>query len=115
VPFFLWAHQFGGSRAIHRLTGIPGQAPIYTAPSLSAIHGLAVVGNDCQSAAHTGSSFRTLFSLAGGGNTKESFPIFQREKRFPKAEARDRTRSNCPGKQNLHSVRGKEEHMKNKG
>jgi hypothetical protein len=84
--FFLKAHQLGGSYAIHRFTGRPGEAPIYTAPSSSLFPELAVVGNDCQSSTPSGSSFRTVFSLAGGGNKKESFPIFQRERgsRIPK-------------------------------
>ena len=79
--FFLKAHQLGGSYAIHRFTGRPGQAP-----SSSLFPELAVVGNDCQSSTPSGSSFRTLFSLAGGGNKKESSPIFQRERgsRIPK-------------------------------
>jgi hypothetical protein len=73
--------------------------------SLHSTFFLAVEGNDCQSSIPSGSSFRTLFSTEGGGKQEGNFPHFPKRKRFfPNPKAREWTRSNCPGNQNLHSV-----------
>ena len=58
-------------------------------------------------------SVRYSVQREGRGKQEGNFPHFPKRKRFfPNPEAREWTRSNCPGNQNLHSVISREREKK---